>query len=175
MTLSADVYARLADKIGAGGYPRYIKILENQAAPEEAALIVELADGAVPEELARKMNIEEKTLNAKIESLVNKRFILRAKDGFRVPRDPRFFPRGPDTPKTKELWTDFFHSGDYPRIHVEAMKERTKISGKPRHKVIPARQALLASPNLNETNILWYEDLDQIFRRAAKRYQGGLN
>jgi NAD-dependent dihydropyrimidine dehydrogenase PreA subunit len=54
------------------------------------------------------------------------------------------------------------------------MKERTKLSGKPRHKVIPAQQALLASPNLDPKCILWYEDLEQIFKRANKRFQGGL-
>jgi NAD-dependent dihydropyrimidine dehydrogenase PreA subunit len=174
MTTNNDYYQQLAEKIGAAGYPRYIRIMENQLTPIDAAICVGLADGVPPAHIAKKLNMEENILAAKIQELVNKRFVLQNKDSFRIPRDPRFFPRGPDTPRTRELWLDFFHSGDYPRIHVEAMKERTKITGKPRHKVIPARQALLASPGLNPKYILWYEDLEQIFRRAAKRFQGGL-
>lgn len=174
MARATDYYERLADKIGSAGYPRYIKILENQLTPDEAKLAVELADGTTPAQLAQSMHLDEKTLNAKIDDLVTKRFILKGKDVFRIPRDPRFFPHGPPTPRTKELWMDFFHSGDYPKVHIECMKERTKLTGKPRHKVTPARQALRASPGLDPKHILWYEDYDQIFNRAAKRWQGGL-
>ena len=53
MAQTSDYYERLADKIGSGGYPRYIKILENQLTPEEAKLAVELAEGAAPSEIAR--------------------------------------------------------------------------------------------------------------------------
>ncbi len=167
-------YEKLAEKIGAGGYPRYVKILQNQLTPQDAKLIVGLAEGKASDRLAKEFNTDENSLNARIQELVGKRFVLRGKEGYRIPRDPRFFPRGPDTPKTKELWMDFFHSGDYPKIHVEAMKERSKITGRPRHKVFPAYQALLASPKLDPKYILWYEDLGQIFKRAAKRFQGGL-
>ena len=31
----SDVYARLSEKIGVVGYPRYIKILEREMTPEE--------------------------------------------------------------------------------------------------------------------------------------------
>jgi NAD-dependent dihydropyrimidine dehydrogenase PreA subunit len=174
MINASDAYEKLAEKIGAGGYPSYIKILENQLTPEEAMLAVDLAEGKSPAEIASSLNIDETSLPAKIENLVSKRYILRGKDGYTIPRDPRFFPRGPDTPKTRELWMDFFHSGDYPRIHVVAMKERQRSTGLPRHKVYPARKALRASPNIKPEQILWYEDLEQIFKRAQKRYQGGL-
>src|ERR1039457_2563027 len=113
MPQATDYYERLADKIGSAGYPRYIKILENQLTPEEAKLAVELAEGATPAQLAQRVGIDEKTLNVKIEELVSKRFILKGNGVFRIPRDPRFFPHGPATPRTKELWMDFFHSGDY--------------------------------------------------------------
>ena len=40
MTTENDAYERLAEKIGAPGYPSYIKLLENQLTPEEAEFLV---------------------------------------------------------------------------------------------------------------------------------------
>jgi NAD-dependent dihydropyrimidine dehydrogenase PreA subunit len=101
---------------------------------------------------------------------------LQAREkGYALPQTPRFFYRRGDTPELLALWHDFFHSGDYPEIHIHHIKERAKRTGGARsHKIIPARQALAASPNIKKEDILWYEDMEQIFRKSSKRYQGGL-
>jgi NAD-dependent dihydropyrimidine dehydrogenase PreA subunit len=177
MTTGNDVYVKLSEKIGVVGYPRYVEILENQVTPEEAELAVDLADGMTSRELMTKLNIDEKTLSDRIEDLVKRRFVRRTPEGkYAIPQMPRFFPRINNTPKLKQLWFDFFHSGDYCEIDVSHMKSRAKErSGFRSHKIIPARKALLASPNIDKEHILWYEDMEQIFRRAKRITQGGFN
>jgi NAD-dependent dihydropyrimidine dehydrogenase PreA subunit len=174
MVATNDSYEKLAEKIGAPGYPSYIKILENQLSPDEAQTIVDLANGISTADLANKLGLDQKATSAKIDDLVSRRFILRGKDGYAVPRTPRFFPQGPNNPKTRQLRTNFFRSGDYQKILVEGWKVRLKNGAPPSHKVIPAHQALLASKNLDKNHILWYEDMEAIFNRADKRWQGGL-
>ena len=167
-------YEALAERIGAAGYPSYIKILENQLTPEEAQTVLDLADGVPSLELGKKLKLDEKGLTAKIDDLLARRVILRSKTGYIIPRSPRFFPQGPNNAKTRQLRTDFFRSGDYQKILVDGWKVRLKNGGSPSHKVIPAHQALEGSPNLDKQHILWYEDMEAIFRRADKLWQGGL-
>jgi NAD-dependent dihydropyrimidine dehydrogenase PreA subunit len=171
-----SIYERLSEKIGVVGYPRYIAILENQMKPEEAELAVDLADGKSRAELMKKLNIDEDSLTKRIDYLLDGGFVREIKGGsYAIPQMPRFFPRINNTPELKKLWFDFFHSGDYCDIDVSHMTARAKDRPRIRsHKFIPARQALLASPNIKKENILWYEDMEQIFRRAKKRRQGGL-
>ena len=174
MITGKEAYDRLAEKIGAAGYPRYIRILENQLSSEEAGLIVELEEGRTPAQLAVSLNLDEPVLAARIEDLLSRRVILKSKSGYTIPRSPRFFPQGPRNLATRQLWTDFFRSGDYQKILADGWKVRLKNGGLQSHKVIPAHQALKASPGLNPEHILWYEDMEQIFNRAEKRWQGGL-
>lgn len=170
-----DIYTKLSEKVGVVGYPRYVEILSKQLTPQEAELIVDLADGKTSEELMKKLDIDQVSLSVKIEDLVNKGCIQARGDRYNVPQSPRFFYRRGDTPELRELWFDFFHSGDYPEIHIQHVKERAKKRGARSHKIIPARQALSASPNIKKGDILWYEDMEQIFRKAKKRFQNGLN
>jgi NAD-dependent dihydropyrimidine dehydrogenase PreA subunit len=173
MTTGNNLYEKLSEKIGVTGYPRYVKILEAQLTPEEARLIIDLAEGKPREQLLKELNIDDQTLSTRIEDLARKGCIQIRETGYTVPQSPRFFHRRGDTPELQKLWHEFFHSGDYPEIHVHHIKQRTSKTKQRSHKIIPARQALLASPNLKKEEILWYEDMEQIFRKAKARYQGG--
>jgi len=175
MTIEDDIYVKLSEKIDVFGYPRYVKLLEAMLTREEAKIIVELASGTSTAKLAQDLGIDEKSLAEKVEALVRKGCIQVREKGYFVPQTPRFFYRNGDTPELQKLWHEFFHSGDYQEIHINHIKERAKKTGGRRsHKIIPARQALIASPNIKKEDILWYEDMEQIFRKSKARYQGGL-
>ena len=60
MTIDNDSYSRLAEKIGAPGYASYIKLLGNQLTPEEAEFLVGVEEGETNEQLAKRLNIDEK-------------------------------------------------------------------------------------------------------------------
>ncbi len=175
MAIENDIYTKLSERVGVTGYPRYVKILEAELTPEEAKILVELVDGTPPGKLAEELNMSVETLHSKIADLRHKGALQLRPTGYALPQSPRFFYRRGDTPELLKLWHDFFHSGDYPEIHIHHIKERAKKTGGRRsHKVIPARQALLASPHLKKEDILWYEDMGQILARAKNRYQNGM-
>ena len=174
MTTDNDAYSRLAEKIGAPGYASYIKILENQLTLEEAEFLVGVEEGETNEQLAKRLNIDEKRASEMFDDLYNRRFIQKRDTGNTIPKSPRFFPQGPNDQRTRELRTEFFRSGDYQKILVDGWIKRLKDGGRPSHKVIPAKKALLASPNIRLEDILWYEDMEEIFRRAKSLSQNGL-
>jgi len=171
------VYEQLSEKIGVVGYPRYIEILKNEMKPEEAQLAVDLADGKTPAEIMKRLKIDQKALTERTTDLARRHFVRLSKDGkYYIPQMPRFFPRINDTPKLKELWFDFYHSGDYIEIDVAHMKARAQSRPQIRsHKIIPARKALIASKNIPRNQILWYEDIEQIYGHSSKVSQGGFN
>lgn len=173
MAAGNDIYTRLSEKVGVTGYPRYVRLLEAMLTQDETELICDLADGKSKDELMRKLKIDEKTLSARTDDLLRKGCLQQRGTSYVIPQSPRFFHRRGDTPELQKLWHEFFHSGDYPQIHIHHIKQRAKTRPGQSHKIIPARQALLASPNIKH-NILWYEDMEQIFRKSKKRYQGGI-
>lgn len=174
MTTGNDVFSKLADRMGATGSTYYAKILENQMTVEECQLLLELRGWMTCEELARRLNLDERSMQAKLDDLASRRLVLGGKEGYAVPPNIRSFPHGPDTPENRELWKKFNTSGEYPKILVAGWEYRLKDRGFHAHKVIPARKALAASPNLKSEQILWYEDMAQILKRAKTRSQNGV-
>jgi len=174
VTKGASVYDQLAEKICGKVYPTYLKVLDNQLKPEDARFLLDVANGKNEAELGKIYKLDDAALAARIEDLISRRYIVKRGGKLNIPRSPRFFPQGPPGDKTRQLFTDFFRSGDYQQILVEGWKVRLKNGGNPSHKVIPAHKAFLASPNIDPKNILWYEDMEGIFNKASKRWQGGL-
>jgi len=155
-----------------------MQILRNQLTADEAKLLVELDNGATREQLASSLKMDEKSLSAMLEDLVKRRFLLPAGttgggelpgcvgfQGYNIPKTPRFFPHGPDTPETKKLWTELFRSGYYHKSVIDAFLARKKVTGLAPRRIIPARKALALSPNIPREQILWYEDIEQILKR----------
>jgi NAD-dependent dihydropyrimidine dehydrogenase PreA subunit len=177
MAVEKDIYVKLSEKIGVVGYPRYVEILKLEMKPEEAELAVGLAEETPSEQLMKKLQIDARELSSRTEALVRRGFVRRSKEAkYSIPQMPRFFPRINNTPELKKLWHEFFHSGDYIEIDVAHMKARAEKRPEIRsHKIIPARQALLASPNIRKEQILWYEDMEEIFKRSHAISQGGFN
>ena len=110
---TTDAYDQLAEKVAGKVYPSYIKVLENQLTPDEAQFLIYIADGLKGAELAKKVNMDEKSLAAKIEDLKSRRYITSRNGVLNIPRSPRFFPQGPRNEKTRQLFTEFFRCGDY--------------------------------------------------------------
>jgi ferredoxin len=72
----------------------------------------------------------------------------------------------------KAMWLDFFRTEEYQKWQQESWVRMRAISGSAIHRILPARRALSASPKIKPEQILWYEDMLEIFKRA-KRIQVG--
>lgn len=167
-------YEELAKRICYGVlYPSYLSVLAIQMTPQQAEMAVDLADGLTTEQLTNKFKIDESTLAEQVDTLIGSRFIQRSPTGgYSIPLTPRFFPHGTG-PEANTLFTATFRDGSYPKILVEGWRKRMAMGAPQSHKVIPAHQALKASPNLKPEDILWYEDIQQIFEHSSKVTQGG--
>jgi Na+-translocating ferredoxin:NAD+ oxidoreductase RNF subunit RnfB len=167
-------YEELAKRICYGvAYPSYLKVLAIQMTPRQAEMIVDLADGKTTAQLTQKFKIDESTLTGQVNALIAGRFIQRSPTGgYNIPLTPRFFPHG-SGPEANTLFTATFRDGSYPKALIEGWKRRMAMGAPQSHKIIPAHQALKASPNLKAKDILWYEDIEQIFEHSSKVTQGG--
>jgi NAD-dependent dihydropyrimidine dehydrogenase PreA subunit len=173
------IYRQLAQKAGVEGSTAFLQILRNQLTYDQAKLMVEMANGATREQLATSLKTDAKGLSAMLDDLVERKFVLpvtstgggnrpavAALPGYTLPNTPRFFPHGPDTQQTKELWTELFRSGYYQKSVVDAFLARKKVTGLAPRRIIPARKALALSPNIAREQILWYEDIVEILKHG---------
>ena len=169
MATQTDAFDKLAERWGAPGSMRFIKILEVLMTPEEGSLLLELPKWTTCEQLAKRLNVDEKSLRSKLEDLARKMVVRFGKDGYAMP--PNLMSLCHATvnlsSKVDELWTDFFFA-EWRYIIADSQHKR-RLTGKwSVHRILPALQALAASPNIRTEQILWYENLDAMLKRSKQ-------
>ncbi len=167
MTDPTKIFSQLAESYGAPNSKRFINILEAMITPEESGLLLDLGTWITGEDLAKKLNIDEKELNDKLAGLIKKRIVRTGKLGYAMPPNIMGLCHGTVnlSPKTDELWTDFFYAEW--RYIIADQQHKRRLTGKwSVHRILPALQALAASPNIKPDQILWYENLEAMLRRS---------
>ena len=178
MSNENDVYAQLAADWNLDGSESFMKLIRAGFTPEEGELLKALSWWMSPQELAKKLNADEKSLVPKLDDLVKRGWVRRRKATYNaapnmlstIPQSPP--PPGMTTDEYHLLVKDFYRSGDYQKWSIDAWIARLAATGHAVHRIVPARKALRASPNLRPEDILWYEDIEQILKRA-KVISGG--
>ncbi|MBN1192033.1 MAG: 4Fe-4S binding protein [Dehalococcoidales bacterium] len=172
MSEPGEVFDRLAVIVGAPGSKRFARVLEAMMTEEEAGYLVELRVPMTVEQLAEKLNIDPEELKVKLDNMLARMIIRKAKDGFVTPNNVVAFHHGaigwlPEERKAKAypLWGDFFFA-EWEDMIADGFERRQKTGAPGAHRVVPAYRALEASPNIRPEQILWYEDMRQIFKRA---------
>jgi len=168
-----DTYKKLAEKYGptASG-ENFLKMCEIVMTPEECGLILELFTPMTPGELAKKLNLDEKSLAATLDSLAHRGLVFRGKIQYMAWQDSHQF--GVRISHSAE---EYIPPGWYDRrrkARTKQPKEQTETYqriqifqkiGIPLHRMIPARLAIAASPKIKPEQVLWYEDMAEIIRR----------
>jgi hypothetical protein len=149
MNEEKNVFTRLAERMGAKGSIYYPKILENQMTVEEGEILFALNDWMTAEKLAKKLNLDEKNLQARLDDLAKRRLVLGGKEGYAAPPNIRSLPRAQDSEKTRQLSKAFNTSGEYPKILVAGWENRLRARGFAAHKVILLLKSA-ASPELDQ-------------------------
>jgi NAD-dependent dihydropyrimidine dehydrogenase PreA subunit len=172
-----DVFNKLAAKWNLPGSQGLIRLMEIGITPDEGELLLELNWWTTPQELAKKLNVDEETIQPKLEGLMKRGWVRARKGTYNAAPNmlstmPVSALPGVPVEKLNALWTDFYRSGDYQRWSVDAWIIRLAATGHAVHRVIPAMKALRASPNLRPDQILWYEDME-IMLKKAKVIHGG--
>jgi Na+-translocating ferredoxin:NAD+ oxidoreductase subunit B len=177
MSSEKDVYSQLAKDWGLPGSQRLIRLMEIGFTAEEGEVLRALTWWMTPQQLAQKLKVDENTIFPRLQRLMKSGW-LRIRKGTYIatPNMLSTIPVSslPGIPEAKlnELWSDFYRSGDYQKWSADAWITRLAATGYPAFRIMPARKALRASPNLKPEQILWYEDMEQLLTRAKIIFGG---
>ncbi len=169
---NSNVFDRLSEKMGAPGSKYFPKILEAMMTSEEAEILLDVSGVMTAAEIAKKRNVDAKSLQAQLDNMDRRQVIRRSGEGYMAPANIVAFHHGAigwmdENLKSRvyPMWGDFFYA-EWRDIILDGFIRR-KESGSPAgHRVVPAHKALKASPNIKPEQILWYEDMEQILRRS---------
>lgn len=171
-----DIYLEAAEKLGYPGSMSCIKYLRVLFTPEEGKLLLEFLKPATCEKVAQKLNMDEKILQEKLDDFKRRRLLFYGKTEYvfkfglhvffaRIPHaKPEYIPSG-----FWEAWREF-HPEEIERFGrlQSRLLDMPQAKGVPTNRIIPYRLALAASPKIKPEEILWYEDMAQIFAREPQ-------
>lgn len=174
MPKKIEVFDKLSERMGAPGSKRFARILKAMMTPEEASILLEVPAPVPASEIAKKLGVTEKSLKPKLDDMEQRQIIRKFNDAYVAPANIVAFHHGAIgwlredlKAKVYPLWGDFFFA-EWRDIIVDGFIQRKKSGAPGAHRVVPAYRALRASPNIKPEQILWYEDMEQILRRAER-------
>jgi Pyruvate/2-oxoacid:ferredoxin oxidoreductase delta subunit len=174
-----DLYTALATDLGVPDSERFLNILDAMFTAEEAGICHELFNPATCQELAGRLNIDEKDLSAKLDNLVARGMLTRGKTQYAFHTTLLAFHHecvadtaphtGPNAipQKVKELWNDFFRN-EWSYMFLEHTDRMVKVTGR-NLPISPAIEALERSSNLNPDDIMPEENWRLRIENAKRR------
>ncbi len=171
MAQKNDAYQQIAEMWTFPESQSFRKMLETLMTLEEAELLLEAREAITVPALAKKLKTDEKKLAAKMDNLAKRGLIFRGATEYQFRRGVHFGfagpPAGPEFAppaeynKWRQIWQD-----ENPNREVKGWMDWYKQTGNPVHRVYPARLAIKSNPAIKKEDLLWHEDMEQIFQRA---------
>jgi NAD-dependent dihydropyrimidine dehydrogenase PreA subunit len=168
-----DIYAEAAEKLGWPNSASWISYLNELFTPEEVLQLLKFIKPAACAQVAKKLGMEEKDLQAKLDLFSKKRRLLfHGKTEYLFQLGLHGFFRAILINREEDIPPGFWRT--YAEFHKEEMllnlPERIRRldadpAGAPGQRVVPHRLALAASPKIRKEEVLWYEDMAQILAR----------
>jgi electron transport complex protein RnfB len=175
VAIQNDVYDKLAEKYRLVGDAHFLELLQMLMTPEEGVYLLELSKPKTPAELAQKLNLDEKTVAAKLDNLTRRGLLFRGKTQYLAWMDAHqlkvrvMFSAEEYTPPgllEHRRRDERYVTSPYAEIH--GWFKMYEMTGKPLIRVIPARKAIAANPNIKPEQVLWYENIVEMMKRADK-------
>ena len=171
-----DVYLEAAEKLGYPGSASCVKFLRVLFTSEEGELLLEFLQPATCEQVAKRLNMDEKKLQEKLDDFKRRRLLFYGKTEYvfrfgihvffaRIPHaKEEYIPEG-----FWEAWKEF-HPEEIERFQrgITARLDTSEGPRVPGNRIVPYRLALKASLNVKPEDILWYEDMAQIFEHEEQ-------
>ncbi len=171
MTKAIDAYQKIAEMWTFPESHSFRKMLEELMTPEDTALLLEATTPVTAPQLAERLNVDEDTLATKLDNLAKRGLIFRGKTEYHFRRGVHFSFAGQPASdeyapseeyyRWRRIWQD-----ENPDREVNGWLERYGATGHQVHRVYPSRLAILANPKIKKEDLLWHEDIEQIFERA---------
>jgi Pyruvate/2-oxoacid:ferredoxin oxidoreductase delta subunit/DNA-binding Lrp family transcriptional regulator len=161
MTTGNQVYLDVLKKWGAPTSKRIINILEATFSPEEGTILLQLFAPATCQEVASRLNADEKKVLTILEELADRGVITKGQTQYCFHLSLIAFhhhvfggiAREPVPEKIERLWGDFFFN-EWCDMFVEGYIQRQQATGWPVHRVWPLTGALELSPNIKPEQII---------------------
>jgi Na+-translocating ferredoxin:NAD+ oxidoreductase subunit B len=150
-----------------------VDLLKVMMTLEEGQLVLALFEPATPQELAKKLNLDEKVLADKLDNLAHRGLLFRGKtqyvawkDAHQITARTLFSSDAYIPPALLELRRQDNRYTNSPYAEINGWIKRFESSGVPIQRAIPDRKAILASPNIPSGSLLWYEDIVEMIRKT---------
>lgn len=171
MAQQNDAYQKIAEMWTFPESNSFRKMLEALMTLDEAELLLQATEPITVPALAKKLNMDEKSLADKMDNLAKRGLIFRGPTEYQFRQGVHFGFAGPPASdeyapseeynRWRKTWAD-----ENPNREVNGWMDWFKKTGNPIHRVYPARLAILSNPDIKKEQLLWHEDMEQIFQRA---------
>lgn len=170
MVIQNDAYQTIAEMWTFPESKSFRKMLESLMTKEDAELLLECREPISVPELVKKLKVDEKSLSDKLDNLYKRGLIFRGVTQYQFRRGLHFGFAGIPAPEYappeeyrywRQKWAD-----ENPYREVCDWIKRFKETGNPIHRVYPSRLAIKSNPEIKKEQLLWHEDIEQIFQRA---------
>ena len=171
-----DVYEKIAgifEYPGSQNLIKYLKVLFN---PEEGELLLEFLEPATCEQVAKRLNMDEKTLSEKLADFKRRRLLFNKHHEYLFHLAMHgFFARIAKANKEDipegfwKAWDDFMPEVEQKMI-TRSIKVAEKVPvGGIMTRIIPARLAIDSNPNIKPEDILPEEDIHAMLRMKGSQ------
>ena len=173
---SDDIYEKVAEIFDYPGSRNLIKYLKILFKPEEGELLLEFLEPSTCEQVAKRLNMDEKVLAEKLADLKRRRLLFHKHDEYLFHMAMHgFFARIAKAKKEDipegfwKAWDDFM-----PEIEEKMITRSIKVAekvpvGGMMTRIIPARLAIDSNPNIKPEDILPEEDIHAMLRMKGSQ------
>ncbi|HEY95359.1 MAG TPA: 4Fe-4S binding protein [Dehalococcoidia bacterium] len=171
-----DVYERIAEIFEYPGSKNLIKYLKILFKPEEGELLLEFLEPVTCEQVAKRLNLDEKVLSEKLADFKRRRLLFNKHDEYLFHLAMHgFFARIAKAKKEDipegfwKAWDDFM-----PEVEEKMITRSIKVAEKVpvggiMTRIVPARLAIDSNPNIKPEDILPEEDIHAMLRKKGSQ------
>ncbi len=171
-----DVYEKIAEIFDYPGSQNLVKYLKTLFKPEEGELLLEFLAPATCAQVAKRLNIDERTLAEKLADFKRRRLLFNKHDEYLFHLAMHgFFARVAKAKKEDipegfwKAWDDFMPEVERKMI-TRSIKVAQKVPvGGIMSRIVPARLAIDSNPNIKPEDILPEEDIHAMLRMKASQ------
>jgi len=171
-----DVYEKIAEIFEYPGSQNLIKYLKVLFKPEEGELLLEFLEPATCEQVAKRLNMDEKTLSEKLADFKHRRLLFNKYDEYLFHLAMHGFFARIAAAKKEDIPEGFWKAWDdfMPEIEEKMITRSIKIAekvplGGMMSRIVPARLAIDSNPNIKPEDILPEEDIHAMLRMKGNQ------
>jgi NAD-dependent dihydropyrimidine dehydrogenase PreA subunit len=170
------IYEKIAEIFEYPGSQNLIKYLKILFKPEEGELLLEFLKPATCAQVAKRLNIDEKTLSKKLADFQRRRLLFHKHDEYLFHMAMHGFFARIAKAKKEDIPEGFWKAWDefMPEVEQETITRSIKVAKQVpvsgiMNRIIPARLAIDSNPNIKPEDILPEEDIHALLRKKGSQ------